>query len=139
MMRSIFLNATLILVGIAIMLLGLNVGLGGMQTLGWQTSTPFISVTDETVFHVQDSHIRFIGGVWFSVGAVFFLGGFKQDTLRTTLVVLCAAIAFGGLFRLSGLSGGAVFSAAIVPSIALELIAFPLLAWWLLRSGKRVA
>ncbi|MFT7595096.1 MAG: hypothetical protein ACI8R4_002422 [Paracoccaceae bacterium] len=137
MTQSPYLTATLVLAGIAIMFLGLNVGLGGMQTLGWQTSAPFIAVTDETVFHVQDSHIRFIGGVWFSVGAVFFLGGFKQEILRTTLVVLCAAIAFAGLFRLSGLSGGVVFSAAIMPSLALELVAFPLLAGWLLWAGKR--
>lgn len=137
MTQSKFLNTTLVLVGLAIMFLGLNVGLGGMQTLGWQTSETFITVTDETVFRVQDSHIRFIGGVWFSVGAIFFLGGFMQDTLRTTLVILCAAIGFSGLFRFSGMSGGAVFSAAIIPSITLELIAFPLLGWWLLRRGNK--
>ena len=125
---------TLILVGLAIMYLGLNVGLGGIQTLGWQTSEPFFTVTNETVFQVQDSHIRFIGGIWFSVGAVFFLGGFRQEVLRTTLVVLCSAIAFSGLFRLSSLAGGEIFSATIIPSITLELIAFPLLAWWLVRS-----
>jgi hypothetical protein len=30
-----------------------------------------------------------------------------------------------------------IFSAAIAPSIALELIGFPLLAWWLVVSGRR--
>lgn len=138
MTRSIYLNATLILIGSIIMFMGLNVGLGGMQTLGWQTSEPFLTITNETAFHVQDSHIRFIGGIWFSVGAVFFMGGFKQEHLRTTLIILCGAIAFAGLFRLSGIAGGEVFSAAIIPSLTLELIAFPLLALWLLRSGKKV-
>ena len=137
MTRSIYLKSTLTLAGLAIMVLGLNTGLGGILTLGWQTSEPFITITDQTVFHVQDSHIRFIGGVWFSVGAVFFVGAFMQDTLRPTLVILCAAIAFAGLFRLSGMDRGVVFSPAILPSMALELIAFPLLAWWLVRSGKR--
>ena len=137
MKNSIYLKSTLILAGLVIMVMGLNVGLGGILTLGWQTSQPFIAVTDETIFHVQDSHIRFIGGVWFSVGAVFFLGGLIQDTLRPTLVVLCVAIAFAGLFRLSGIDGGVVFSPAILPSMVLELIAFPLLAWWLVQSGKR--
>ena len=139
MKRSKYLNATLITVGLAIIFLGLNIGLGGMQTLGWQTSEPFLAVTNEPVFQVQDSHIRFIGGIWFGVGAVFVLGGFKQDTFQTTLIVLCVAIAVAGLFRLSDLSSGVVFSAAIMPSLALELFAFPLLGWWLLRSGNRAA
>lgn len=137
MTRPIYLNVTLILLGLAIIFTGLNVGLGGIQTLGWQTSGPFFSVTNEPAFHVQDSHIRFIGGIWSSVGAVFVLGGFKQDTFRVTLIVLCAAIAVAGLFRLSDLSSGVVFSAAIIPSMTLELIGFPLVGWWLLRSGKR--
>lgn len=139
MTQSIFLNTILILTGLAIMYLGLNVGLGGMQTLGWQTSEPFLLVTNGTVFHVQDSHIRFIGGIWFSVGAVFFMGGIRRDALRTTLIILCGAIAIAGLFRFSGLAGGQVFSAAIIPSIVLEIIAFPLLAVWLARSARNVA
>jgi hypothetical protein len=136
MTYSISQKSVLVLVGISIMALGLNIGLGGIPTLGWQTSEPFIAVTNETVYHVQDSHIRFIGGVWFSVGAIFFLGAILRATLRPTLIILCAAIACAGLFRLSGLDCGAVFSAAILPSLALEIIAFPLLAWWLVRSGK---
>jgi hypothetical protein len=137
MTRSILLRLILALVGLAIMMLGLNIGLGGIPTLGWQTSETFIAVTNETVFHVQDSHIRFIGGVWFCVGAIYLLGAFYNDKLRTTLITLSVAIAVAGLFRLSGLEGGAVFSAAIVPSLALEIIGFPLLAWWLLQTAKQ--
>ena len=136
MTHSIPLTAILILVGTSIMALGLNIGLGGIPTLGWQTTEPFIAITNETIYHVQDSHIRFIGGVWFGVGAIFFLGAILQATLRPTLIILCAAIACAGLFRLSGLDGGAVFSSSILPSLVLEIIAFPLLAWWLTRSGK---
>jgi hypothetical protein len=128
---------TLLLVGSAIMFLGLNVGLGGIQTLGWQMPGSFMQITNETAFHVQDSHIRFIGGVWFGVGAVFFAGGFLRDALRSTLIVFCGLIALAGLFRLSGIEGGAVYSAAILPSLALELIGFPLLGWWLAKSDTR--
>ena len=137
MTRSILLRLILALVSLAIMMLGLNIGLGGIPTLGWQTSETFIAVTNETVFHVQDSHIRFIGGVWFCVGAIYLLGAFYYDKLRTTLITLSVAIAVAGLFRLSGFEGGAVFSAAIVPSLALEIIGFPLLAWWLLQTAKQ--
>jgi hypothetical protein len=55
------------------------------------------------------------------------------------LIILSAMIAIAGLFRLSGMDSGVIFSAAIAPSIAFELIGFPLLAWWLIASGKRAA
>jgi hypothetical protein len=133
------LNSVVVIVGVAIIFLGLNVGLGGIQTLGWQTTRDFISISDAATFHVQDSHIRFIGGVWFGVGVAFLIGGFAMNWFRPTLIVLSVMIAIAGLFRLSGMDSGVVFSAAIAPSIALELIGFPLLAWWLIASGKRAA
>ena len=136
MKYSISLQSLLLIIGLSIMALGLNIGLGGIPTLGWQMSEPFITVTNEAVYHVQDSHFRFIGGVWFGLGAIFFLGAFVQATLRPTLIIICAVIACAGLFRLSGLGGGVVFSAAILSSMAAEIFAFPLLAWWLVRSGK---
>ena len=133
------LNTVVVIVGAAIIFLGLNVGLGGMQTLGWQTTRDFISITDAATFHVQDSHIRFIGGVWFSVGAAFLIGGFAMSKFRPTLIILSVMIAFAGLFRLSGMDSGVINGAAIAPSMAFELIGFPLLAWWLIASGKRAA
>jgi hypothetical protein len=132
------LNAVLLIVGTAIMFLGLNVGLGGMKTLGWQTTRDFISITDAVTFHVQDSHIRFIGGVWFSVGAVFLIGGFVLNKFRPTLVILSVMIAAAGLFRLNGMGSGVIFSASIAPSIGFELIGFPLLAWWLTASDNKL-
>lgn len=131
------LNVVLVLIGIAIMALGLNVGLGGMRTLGWQVSRDFISIAEPEVFQIQDNHIRFIGGIWFGVGVVFALGGFALTKLRVTLVTLCLMIAGAGLFRFSAMDMSVVFGGAIGPSVALELIGFPLLAWILIRSGKR--
>ena len=137
MNKNNLLNLVVVIVGTAIIFLGLNVGLGGIKTLGWQTTRDFISISDAAKFHVQDSHIRFIGGVWFGVGAVFLIGGFAMSKFRPTLIILSAMIAIAGLFRLSGMESGAIFSAAIAPSIAFELIGFPLLAWWLVVSGRR--
>lgn len=131
------LNSVVVIVGAAIMFLGLNVGLGGIKTLGWQTTRDFISISDAATFYVQDSHIRFIGGIWFCVGAAFLIGGFAMNKFRPTLIILSVMIAIAGLFRLSGMDSGVISSAAIAPSMALELIGFPLLAWWLIASGKR--
>jgi len=133
------LNCVVMFVGAAIIFLGLNVGLGGIQTLGWQTTRDFISILDASTFHVQDSHIRFIGGVWFGVGATFLIGGFAMNGFRSTLIIMSVMIGAAGLFRLSGMDTGVVFSAAIAPSIAFELVGFPLLAWWLIASDKRTA
>jgi hypothetical protein len=56
---------------------------------------------------------------------------------RSTLIILSAMIASAGLFRLSGMDTEVIFSAAIAPSLTFELVGFPLLAWWLVASGKR--
>ena len=133
---SIVLKIVVALAGAVIVFLGLNVGLGGIRTLGWQATGDFISVTDAARFETQDSHIRFIGGVWFGVGAMFLIGVFALDRLRPTLISLCAIIAVAGLFRLSVMDASVIFSAAVAPSLALELVGFPLLAWWLVRSGR---
>jgi len=137
MQKNKVLNAVVVIIGAVIICLGLNIGLGGIKTLGWQSTRDFISITDADAFYAQDSHIRFIGGVWFCVGAVFVIGGFAMYQFRSTLVTLSAMIAIAGLFRLSGMETGVVFSAAIAPSFAFELVGFPLLAWWLIASGKK--
>ena len=131
------LNSIVVIVGAVIIFLGLNVGLGGIKTLGWQSTRDFVSITDAATFHAQDSHIRFIGGVWFGVGATFLIGGFAIRTYRPTLIILSAMIAIAGLFRLSGMDASVIFNAAVAPSLVFELVGFPLLAWWLMASGKR--
>jgi hypothetical protein len=131
------LNSVVVIVGAAIIFLGLNVGLGGIKTLGWQSTRDFFSITDTATFHAQDSHIRFIGGVWFGVGVAFLIGGFAMSTFRPTLIIMSAIIAIAGLFRLSDMDTGVIFSAAIAPSLVFELLGFPLLAWWLIASGKQ--
>lgn len=128
------LNVVLVLIGATIISLGLNIGLGGMQTLGWQMPRDFITVTNPDVFRVQDNHIRFVGGVWFGVGVLFVLGGLARVRLQTTLVALCLVIAVAGLFRISAMDMDVILSADIVGSLLFELIGFPLLALWIWRS-----
>ena len=131
------LNTVVVIVGAGIVFLGLNIGLGGIKTLGWQSTRDFISITDTATFNSQDSHIRFIGGVWFGVGALFIIGGFAMNSFRSILIALSAIIAFAGLFRLNGMNAEVIFSSAILPSLVFELVGFPLLACWLIVSGKR--
>jgi hypothetical protein len=126
-----------VIVCAAIVFLGLNIGLGGLKTLGWQTTRDFVVITDAAIFHAQDSHIRFIGGIWFGIGATFLIGGFAMRTFRPTLIILSAMIAIAGLLRMSDIDSGVIFSAAIAPSIMLELFGSPLLAWRLVMSKNQ--
>lgn len=135
MKKILMLNSVVALTGAAIVFLGLNVGLGGIRTLGWQGPQDFVSVSDLAAFMTQDSHVRFIGGVWFSVGALFLAGAFALEKLRPTLIALCLVIAVAGLFRFSALDAGAILNVAIAPSMIFELLGFPMLAIWLARTG----
>lgn len=130
------LNVVLSLVGLIIMAMGINVGFGGIPTLGWFASNEFTVVADAQVYDVNDNHTRFLGGVWFGVGVVFLCGAVKLAMMRQTLITLCLMIALAGLFRFSAMDMGLVFSAAILPSLMLEVIGFPLLAVWLWRNGR---
>jgi hypothetical protein len=132
--RNVLLRAVLAIAGAAIVFLGLNVGLGGIQTLGWQGSGDFVTVTDPALFAIRDNHIRFIGGVWLAVGLLFLAGAVALDRLRTVLVALTAMIFVGGLARLSAADPALLTSAAVAPSLALELVLFPLLGFWVARS-----
>lgn len=136
MNQIIVLRTILMIIGAVIVVLGLNIGLGGIKTLGWQTVRDFVAITDSVTFGTQDNHIRFIGGVLFGVGVVFFAGGIALQSLRPTLIVLAILIAVAGLFRLSALDAAVFTSMAIVPSLALEVVGFPLLAWWLSKGVR---
>jgi hypothetical protein len=126
------LRAVLALVGLAIIVLGLNVGLGGIQTLGWQGGvTAFVSVTDPAVFAVRDSHVRFNGGVWLAVGLTLLAGAIWLRQLRTVLVAVAGMVVVGGLVRLAGPLPGDVLA-----SLAFELVGFPLLGWWVWRAER---
>jgi len=126
----------LLLCGIAITWLGLNVGLGGIKTLGWQGAGDFIQVTDPSTFAIQDNHTRFIAGVWTCVGLLFIAGAFALERMRTVLAALSGMIFVGGLMRLTQGDGALLASSNIAPSLTAELILFPLLGLWVLKTAK---
>jgi hypothetical protein len=129
------LRAVLALAGAAIVFLGLNVGLGGIQTLGWQGSGSFLTVTDAALYGVRDNHVRFIGGVWLAVGLVMLAGAIALERLRPALLAIVGMILVGGLARLSAGDMGLLMGGAIAPSLLLELVAFPLLGLWIARAA----
>jgi hypothetical protein len=130
------LRGVLVLIGLVVIALGLNVGLGGILTLGWQGGTaPFLTITDPALFAVRDSHVRFIGGVWLAAGLLLLAGGFQLARLRTVLIALTAMVFVGGLARFSG-DFAVLLQPAVAMSLGLELVGFPLLGWWVSRAER---
>ncbi|MEP3421483.1 MAG: DUF4345 domain-containing protein [Erythrobacter sp.] len=130
----VLLRTILCLSGLGIVALGLNVGLGGFATLGWQGPTNFFTVTDPNAFAVQDNHIRFIAGVWGGVGVLFILGAVFLDRMRPVLIGCIFLIFMGGLARISSTDWPVLTGADIAPSLLMELIVFPAIGLWIMRS-----
>lgn len=135
---SYLLRLVLALTGCAIVFLGLNIALGGITTLGWQGGgTSFVTVADPVQFAIHDNHVRFIGGVWLAVGLVMLIGSIAIQQMRQTLIVMTGMVFIGGLSRFSALDPDVLLSAAIAPSLVLELVLIPLLGLWISKAEKR--
>lgn len=134
--RYYALRAVLALAGAAIVFLGLNVGFGGIATLGWQGAGSFVDITDPALFAIRDNHIRFIGGVWLGAGLAMFAGAFALEKLRPVLLAIIGMIFIGGVARFSAGDMSLLTGGAIAPSLVLELVAFPLLGWWIVQAGR---
>ena len=128
------LRIILFLIGSVIIWLGLDVGLGGMNTLGWQGETNFFEVTNPEVFAIRDSHLRFIAGVWMAVGLLMIAGAFALRSMRSILIALMAMVFVGGLMRFSSGDPSLFLSSDIAPSLFGELLLFPLLGFWVHRA-----
>ena len=69
----------LIVLGALNIFIGINIGFGGILTLGWQGQTKFLEVTNEYGYLMQDSHIRYFGGLYVGVG-LFLTPGYYRFT-----------------------------------------------------------
>ncbi len=134
--QQTILRTILILLGIANVLVGLNVGLGGIQTLGWQGQQSFFQVTDEQAFLVQDSHTRFFGGLYCATGVFLILATTRLDKYRTALGLVFCLIFAGGLARLSMMRADILLSSGVVGSLVTELLLMPVLYFWLRRTKR---
>lgn len=132
--NSIALRVVLVLAGLIIIFTGLNTALGGMLTLGWQGQTVFFQVTDEHAYLVQDSHIRFLGGLWLGIGLFFLLASTNLQKFKSALYLAFALIFLGGLARFSQMHIEVTLGPAIVGSLIAELVGMPLLYLWLART-----
>jgi len=130
----IALRIVLVLAGVFIIFTGINLAFGGMQTLGWQGESSFFEVTNEHAFLVHDSHIRFLGGLWLGIGALFIVASTNLQKYRSALIAACALIFLGGLARFSQMHFDITFGPEILGSLLAELVGMPLLYFWLSKA-----
>jgi hypothetical protein len=128
------LRMVLFLAGAFTTFTGLNIAFGGIPTLGWQGVGDFFEVTNEHAFLVQDSHVRFLGGVWIGVGLLFLVAALNPGKYRGALNVALPLIVLGGLTRLGQMNFGVTFGPDIVGSLIAELAGIPILYWWLSKA-----
>lgn len=137
MTNAIALRVVLVLAGIVIIFTGVNTAFGGMLTLGWQGQTTFFEVTDQHSYLVQDSHIRFLGGLWMGVGLLFIVTSSNVERHQSALRFALVLIFLGGLARFSQMQLDITFGKDIVGSLIAELVGMPLLYFWLSRMIKK--
>jgi hypothetical protein len=130
-------RVVLILAGLVIIFTGVNTAFGGMLTLGWQGQTTFFEVTDRQSYLVQDSHIRFLGGLWTGIGLLFIIASSSVEKYQSALKFAFVLIFLGGLARFSQTQLDITFGKEIVGSLAAELVGMPLLYFWLSRAVKK--
>lgn len=137
MTNAIALRVVLILAGLVIIFTGVNTAFGGMLTLGWQGQTTFFEVTDQHSYLVQDSHIRFLGGLWMGMGLLFIFAARNVERHQNVLKFALVLIFLGGLARFSQMQLDITFGKEIVGSLVAELVGMPLLYFWLSRTLKK--
>ena len=134
MNRSLILfRILLVIIGSFIIYVGINVGFGGIPTLGFQVNSDFLTVTNEADFRIQDNHVRFLGGLFGTLGAFMVFAATHptkyQQALRLTFVMMF----IGGITRLAAPEPQVAISPAILTSFITEVVVMPIMFFWLPR------
>lgn len=131
------LKLVLIGAGAFIVFLGIDFGVGGFRTLGWQGSgsTDFVQVSDPARFGVQDSHFRFFGGAFGALGAWMIFATRDLRRHRQSLLLVLAAIAAGGCMRFTSGDLGLLFGPELAVALLIEIGLSAILAAWLIRAA----
>lgn len=125
------------LAGIFTIFVGINVSFGGILTLGWMGQPKFLDITDVTQYLVQDSHVRFFGGMYGSAGILLLVAAVTDlRKFAPAIKVVFVLFFMGGLARFTMLRPDVVFGPAIIGSLAAEVILMPILYVWVTRTSR---
>lgn len=134
MVSHVAFRLVLLVAAAFIVMTGVNIGFGGIVTLGWQGSSDFLTVTNSHAYQLQDSHIRFLGGLWLGVGLALLFGAWDFQKWAGPLKISFVLIFIGGVMRFASTPQDVLLSQDIIGSLAAEVILMPFLYLWLTRN-----
>jgi hypothetical protein len=132
-------RVVLVAVGAFIVFIGINVGFGGIVTLGWQGPTRFLEVTDEQGFLVRDSHMRFFGGLFGGIGLFLMVAATNPRRFRSAVSLVLVLLFTGGLARFSMARLDVILGPDVLGAVLAELVLMPILLVWLRQLGPDVS
>lgn len=126
-------KAILVILGGFFIFVGINVGFGGIQTLGWQISPDFVTIVNNDNYQIQDSHIRFLGGLFGAVGIFMLIATTNLKQYQTALRLVLVVTFIGGLARLTASQPSVILDTKVITSFLGEVVLTPILFFWLPR------
>lgn len=130
------LKIVLVLVGLICLYISLDFGLGGFETLGWQGAPPQVADAGNLRYAVQDSHFRFLAGVFGTLGVSIILAVRDLAKYRLLLQTIFTAFIVGGLLRFRANNVGLLFSGELALALIAEIGLMLGLHWWLHHALK---
>jgi hypothetical protein len=134
--NEMLLRAALAIGGAFAVFTGFDFAVGGIRSLGLEGPVLSLTATDPHALDVRDSHTRFLGGVWLTVGLVFLGAAFRLQALKTALLASTVMIFIGGVARFSTAVPEILFEPAIIGSLTAELIGMPVLFYWVWNTHR---
>ena len=129
------LRIVLMLVGAVFAAIGVNIGSGGVETLGWQFPPAGVTAADPITFARHDNNVRFLGGIFGALGLVIAASALRP-TLRLAAAAVLITLPVGGVARLLQSGYSVIGDPAFAGSLLAEFIGAPLLAYWIWRSQR---
>ncbi|MFM9863365.1 MAG: DUF4345 domain-containing protein [Micropepsaceae bacterium] len=126
----------LVLAGAFVVFTGFDFAVGGIRSLGLEGPVLSLTATDPHALDARDSHARFLGGVWLTVGLVFFASAFRLQAMHTALLAAIAMIFVGGVARFTTYAPEVLLEPSITGSLVAELIGMPILFYWVWNSRR---
>ncbi|EAQ04399.1 hypothetical protein OB2597_09654 [Pseudooceanicola batsensis HTCC2597] len=125
------------LTGLAMVVIGLNTGLGGMPTLGWQFPSDAVPTSASIDFARHDNNVRFFAATFAGMGLCMAAAALRFRIFAPIAAAFLLAIALGGVARLIQPGYAPLTDPALLPSVIAEIVAGPLLALWTVVVWRR--
>lgn len=136
-MSEILLRIILVVGGAFAAFTGFDFAAGGIRSLGLEGPVLQFTTADPHALDARDSHTRFLGGVWLTVGLVFLASAARLQGLRVALLAAIAMIFVGGVSRFTTYAPEVLFDPAIIGALVAELIGMPILFYWVWNTPPR--